>query len=46
MPLTLSNTGGGGNFKLVNNNNSGRLNMSISTVTSIVTTGLILNYNI
>jgi hypothetical protein len=46
MPLTLSNTGGGGNFKLVNNSNSGRLNMSISTVTSIVTTGLILNYNI
>jgi hypothetical protein len=46
MPLTLSNTNGTGNFKLVNNSNSGRLNMSISTVTSIVTTGLILNYDI
>ena len=46
MPLTLSNTSGAGNFRLVNNNNSGRLSMSISTVTSIVTTGLILNYNI
>jgi hypothetical protein len=46
MPITLINTNGTGNFRLVNNNNSGRLSMSISTVTSIVTTGLILNYDI
>jgi hypothetical protein len=44
MPLTLSNTSGIGNFKLVNNTNSGRFTTSIGA--SIVTTGLILNYNI
>ena len=30
MPITLSNTSGAGNFTLVNNNNSGRLSMSLS----------------
>jgi hypothetical protein len=32
MPITLSNTSGTGNFRLTNNNNSGRLNLSIATV--------------
>lgn len=40
MPLTLSNTNGTGNFKLVNNSNSGGLNMSIAN--AIVTNGLTL----
>jgi hypothetical protein len=30
MPLTLSNTGGTGNFTLVNNTNSGRILLSVS----------------
>jgi hypothetical protein len=46
MPLTLSNTSGIGNFKLVNNTNSGNFSLSNTTVTPIVTTGLVLNYNI
>jgi len=40
MPITLSNTSGAGNFTLVNNNNSGRLNMSIAN--TIVTENLTL----
>jgi hypothetical protein len=40
MPITLSNTGGGGNFRLVNNTNTG--NFTMSTVSSIVTTNLTL----
>jgi len=40
MPITLSNTGGGGNFSLVNNTNSGKFNMSISS--TIVTDNLTL----
>lgn len=40
MPLRLSNTSGTGNFRLVNNNNSGRLSMSITN--AIVTDNLTL----
>lgn len=40
MPLTLSNTSGAGNFKLVNNSNSGRLSMSITN--TVVTDNLTL----
>jgi len=40
MPLTLSNTSGAGNFTLVNNSNSGGLNMSIAA--TIVTDSLTL----
>lgn len=40
MPLTLSNTSGAGNFKLVNNINSGRLSMSITN--TVVTDNLTL----
>ena len=46
MPITLSNTSGKGNLTLVNTANKGNLAMSVSTVASIVTTGLILNYDI
>ncbi len=45
MSITLSNTGGGGNFKFMNSSNSGLLNMSMNTVTMIITAGLILNYD-
>jgi hypothetical protein len=34
MPMTFSNTSGAGNFTLVNNSNSGRLSMSVSTAPS------------
>ena len=40
MPITLSNISGAGNFRLANNNNSGRLNMSIAN--AIVTDSLTL----
>lgn len=40
MPITLSNTGGAGNFTLVNNSNSGGLNMSVAN--TIVTDSLTL----
>lgn len=40
MPLTLLNTSGIGNFRLINNNNSGKLNMSVAS--AIVTNGLTL----
>jgi hypothetical protein len=47
MPLTIINTSGAGNFKLVNNTNSGRLSMSVAAATpptsSIVTSGLVFN---
>lgn len=45
MPITLSNISGTGNFKLVNNTNSGRFAASIaaSAAPSIVTSGLVLN---
>jgi hypothetical protein len=41
MPITLSNTGGGGNFTLVNTNNSGRFTMS-TAASPLITTGLML----
>lgn len=45
MPITLSKTNEGTNtFKLTNNTNSGRISMVVGS--SIVTSGLILNYNI
>ena len=40
MPITLSNISGAGSFRLANNNNSGRLNMSIAN--AIVTDSLTL----
>jgi hypothetical protein len=45
MPITLSNTGGTGNFRLVNNNNSGRFVASIAAgaTGSVVTSGLIMS---
>jgi hypothetical protein len=47
MPITLLNTNGTGNFQLVNNTNSGRLSMLPGDVAPpIVSSGLILNYNI
>jgi hypothetical protein len=33
MPITFSNTSGTGNFTLINNSNSGRLSMSVNTIT-------------
>lgn len=41
MPLTLLNTNNAGSFQLVNNTNSGRF--SISSESSIVTAGLVVN---
>jgi hypothetical protein len=45
MPITLLNTSGTGNFRLVNNNNSGRFVASIADVTtgSVVISGLIMS---
>jgi hypothetical protein len=44
MPITLSNTSGTGNFRLVNTNNSGRFAASIAAPTSsFVTSGLVFN---
>lgn len=37
MPLTLSNTGGGGNFKLVNNTSSGRFTISVAAAAAPAT---------
>jgi hypothetical protein len=41
MPITLSNTGGGGNFILVNNTNTGNFTMS-TAVGGLITTGSML----
>ena len=46
MPITLLNTGGGiGNFRLINNNNSGGFNLSVlgASSNSLVTSGLLFN---
>ena len=45
MPITFLNTTGTGNITLANRANSGNITMNV-TVPPIITTGLILNYNI
>lgn len=42
MPLTLLNTNGTGNFNLINRTNSGNFNLSVSSINTIVTSGLTL----
>jgi hypothetical protein len=46
MPISFLNTTGTGGLSLVNTNNSGNLTLTQTIVTPIVSTGLILNYNI
>jgi hypothetical protein len=46
MPISFLNTTGTGGLSLINTNYSGRFTLSQTLVTPIVSTGLILNYNI
>lgn len=46
MPISFLNRTGTGGLSLVNRNNSGRLTLSSTATTPIISAGLILNYNI